>query len=89
MLIIIVFRASSDLQTITNLKVALLTRSLNLIDVPSSSSSSSVSSIQDIMQSVLIILCVILFICCVALLTAYIIKTKQLVRFYYSTDFDR
>ncbi|XP_015518045.2 protocadherin Fat 4 [Neodiprion lecontei] len=73
----VIILASNDLQTITNLKVTLLTRSLILIDVPSSSSSTT-DTVEYIIQSVLIVLCVLLFVCCIALLTAYIIKTKQL-----------
>ncbi|XP_012257858.2 protocadherin Fat 4-like isoform X2 [Athalia rosae] len=73
----VIVLASNNVQTITNLKVTLLTRSLNLIDVPSDTSQ-TVSNIQEIIQSVLIALCVLLLVCCIALATAYVIKTRRL-----------
>ncbi|XP_015604477.1 protocadherin-like wing polarity protein stan isoform X2 [Cephus cinctus] len=70
--------ASSDVQTITDLKVILLSRSLYLIDVPTGSNTSSTNT-QQVIQWVLICLTIFFFVCSIALLVAYIVRTRRLI----------
>lgn len=72
------FRASSDLQTVTNLKSILLTESLYLIDVPTKSSS-TVDTIQEQIYWTLISLTIFFCLCSIAIFVIYLIRTRRLV----------
>ncbi|XP_074096384.1 cadherin-AgCad1-like isoform X3 [Cotesia typhae] len=71
--------ASSDLQTVTNLKSILLTESLYLIDVPTKSLS-TVDTIQEQIYWVLISLTIFFCLCSIAIFVIYLIRTRSLTK---------
>ncbi|KAK0078156.1 hypothetical protein PV325_002927 [Microctonus aethiopoides] len=72
----VIILASSDLQTVTNLKATLQTKSLYLIDVPTGSLPESENITQTI-QWILICLTIFFSMSSVALIVVYYIRTKR------------
>lgn len=73
----IIVRLSSDLQTVTNLKAALQTRGLYLIDVPTGSSLDTSDS-QETIHWILVSLSIFFGFSTVALLVVYFLRTRSL-----------
>lgn len=69
--------SSSDLQIITNLKVALLTRSLRLVDVPTGSSSPT-ADMEQTVHWILVSLTIFFCLCSIVMLVVFVLRTRRL-----------